>query len=68
MTPGGPLNWILAVAMIATAPFCGLARRITFRDGSAIEGDAHPRMFWMFVGLCAIVGMALLIRAALNIG
>jgi hypothetical protein len=64
MTPGSPLNWILAVAMLAVALFGGLARRITLRDGSVIDGDKHPRFFWMFVGGCAVVGIALLIQAA----
>jgi hypothetical protein len=64
--PGSPLNWILAVAMLALALFGGLARRITLRDGSIIDGDKHPRFFWMFVGGCSLVGGALLIQAVMS--
>jgi hypothetical protein len=67
MEPGGPLNWMLAAAMLAAALFGGLARRITFRDGSVIDGDRNAREFWMLVGGCGIVGFALLIQAVLNI-
>jgi membrane protein required for beta-lactamase induction len=67
MKPGGLLNWMLAAGMLATALFGGLARRITLRDGSAIDGDTHPRALWMFVGGCTVVGIALLIEAALNV-
>ena len=67
MEPGGLLNWILAVAMLATAFFGGLARRISFRDGSIIDGGSNPRMFWMFVGGCGLVGLALLAQAVLNV-
>lgn len=66
MEPGGLLNWVLAAAMLATALFGGLARRISLRDGSKIDSDTHPRALWMFVGGCAVVGMALLIQAVLN--
>lgn len=66
MEPGSPLNWILAIAMLATALFGGLARRITLRGGEVIDGDTHPRYFWMFIGSCAIVGIALLIQAVLG--
>jgi hypothetical protein len=57
---------ILAVAMLAVALFGGLARRITLSDGSIIDGDKTPRVFWMFVGSCALVGVALLIQAMLG--
>ena len=67
MEPGGALNWTLAAAMLATALFAGLARRITFRDGSTIDGDTHPRALWMFVGGCAVGGIALLIQAMFNV-
>ena len=66
MVPGGLLNWILAVAMLATALFGGLARRITLRDGSIINGESNPKTFWLFVGGCGLVGFALLIQALLN--
>ena len=66
MVPGGLLNWILAVVMLATALFGGLARRITLRDGSIINGESNPKTFWLFVGGCGLVGFALLIQALLN--
>ena len=67
MTPGGLFNWILAIALLATALFGGLARRITLRDGSAIDSDTQPRTFWIFVTGCGIVGIGLLIQAAMNV-
>lgn len=67
MEPGGLLNWILAAAMLATALIGGLARRITFRDGSIMDGERNPRRFWMFVGLCGFVGFDLLIQALVNV-
>jgi len=66
MEPGGLLNWILAAAMLATALFSGLARRITFRDGSIIDGESNPKTFWIFTGGCGLVGFALLIQALSN--
>jgi hypothetical protein len=66
MTPGGPLNWIIAFAMLAVALIGGLARRITLRDGSVIDGETNPRAFWMFIGGCAIGGFTLLVQAALS--
>lgn len=66
MEPGSPLNWILAIAMLATALFGGLARRITLRGGEIIDGDTYPRYFRMFIGSCGIVGIVLLIQAVLG--
>lgn len=66
MEPGGLLNWILAAAMLATARLGGLARRITLRDGSTIDGESNPKTFWIFIGRCGLVGFALLIQALLN--
>ncbi|MGI4879640.1 MAG: hypothetical protein ACRYG4_19365 [Janthinobacterium lividum] len=54
------------MAMLATALFGGLARRITLRDGSTIDSESNPKTFWMFVGGCGFVGFALLIQALLN--
>ena len=68
MEPGGPLNWVLAAAMLAGALFGGLARRITLRGGFTIDGDTDPRSLWLFVGGCTVVGLALLIQAVLNVG
>lgn len=67
MESGGLLNWILALALLATALFAGLARRITLRDGSVIDGSSSPRMFWMFVGGCGLVGFTLLMQALWNV-
>ena len=66
MEPGGLLNWMLAMAMLATALFGGLARRISLRDGFIIDSDSNPKTFWLFVGGCGLVGLALLIQALSN--
>jgi hypothetical protein len=52
--------------MLAVALFGGLARRVRLRGGSALDAATQPRMFWMFVGGCAIVGLALLLQAVLS--
>lgn len=67
MEPGCLLNWVLAAAMLATALFGGLARRITLRGSYVIDGDTRPRELWMFVAGCTVVGIALLVVAVLHV-